>query len=106
MQSLKLAPDLFLGIDTGEKTCTVRKGKRDIELGPLLLESTGGNDSREVYVHEVRLKTFYNISPEEAHADGGVSVGVLKEAMKRFYPDIKDEDPVTIIFFEYEAEEA
>jgi hypothetical protein len=69
MQSLKLALDLFPGLDTGEKTCTIRKGKRDIDLGPLLLASPCGNQSREVYVYEVRVKTLHNLTQDEAYAD-------------------------------------
>jgi len=104
MQTLKLAPDLFHGIDIGEKTCTIRKGKRDINLGPLLLEATEGSDTREVFVYEVRIKTLHNLTQDEAYCDGRVTTSQLKEAMKRFYPDITPEDIITVIFFEYEID--
>lgn len=98
MQTLKLADDLLPLVDDW-KQMTIRKGRRDIQLGDLVLENVSGTDKREVVVTEVRHKRVKDITRFEAQSDGFSSVLDLMDGMKRFYPDLDRETEVTIVLW-------
>lgn len=105
MQTLKLANDLFPGLKDGTKRCTVRAGRRDIELGPLLfisstLEEGGDHLKEKVFVTEVRYTMFGLLTDEIADMDGGVTAEELRAAMYRFYPNLISSSEITIVIFE------
>lgn len=100
MQSLKLADDLMPLAASGAKRITIRAGRRDVEVGPLALVATGGGHETVV----VDVTTVWNcalkdVPPHWAAADGFGSVADLADGMRRFYPDITPEDPVTCILW-------
>lgn len=99
-QTLKLADDLFIGIDQGWKRCTVRQGKREIELAPLTFE--GANNAayvREVTVTKVSYTLVRYLTDLEAQKDGARSAAQLIQGLKRFYSDITPDSTLTIIEF-------
>lgn len=100
MQELKLADDMFPGLLSGDKECTIRSGKRNIELGYLAFSSVSG-DIEPVVVDVIRVSHTLAryIHVREAQADGAVSVNALLTAMRRFYPDLTLDDVVTIVEF-------
>jgi hypothetical protein len=112
MQKLKLANDLFPGFEQGTKRCTVRAGRRDIKLGPLIFESTDlvgdppATLCQKVFVTEVRYTMFGLLSDEVAFLDGGVTAEELKRAMYRFYPHLISSDEITIVFFDLVDDDA
>lgn len=101
MQNLMLADDLFEGLHSGLKKNTIRHGHRDIQSGRVLrFDSTGGTQEPfYVYVREIEHKTAAELTDEDARNDGAENAEILLEAMKRFYPDITPESPVTVIRF-------
>lgn len=104
MQTLKLANDLFPGFEDETKRCTIRAGRRDIEVGPLLFESTqpvnGKFLKQKVFVTEIRYTMFGLISDEIAQMDGCPTSEVLKLSMRRFYPHLISSDTMTIVIFD------
>ena len=98
VQKLILAEDVFDTLKDG-KTCTIRKGRRDIELGLLMFESLEEKRRELVYVtHVIYCKALY-IPEEYWRNDGFTSVNDMIEKMQRFYPDMDDETECTVIVF-------
>ncbi|TJW14443.1 MAG: ASCH domain-containing protein [Mesorhizobium sp.] len=98
--TLKLADDLFPGLLNGEKTCTIRSGRRDIQLGPLVFESVSGELNQvTVEVISVIYMRAGDIPDDLARADGARDGTELLDAMKRFYPDLKSESEITAVIF-------
>lgn len=100
MQTLKIADDLLLPILEGKKEMTIRRGRRDIQLGPLKFETVSGNDDVEVEVFEVRYLKISEVSDDICQEDGFDDWDDFFEGMKKFYPDLKEEEECTIIIFE------
>lgn len=101
MQSLLLAPDLFLKIDDGSKRATIRLGERSILLGPLkLISSEDANVAKNVTVHTTYTIVWKNLSQKEADLDGYRDADHLRQELRRFYPDAKDEDILTVIQYD------
>lgn len=101
MQVLKLANNLFKELRDGSKKSTIREGKKDITRGPLTFISPNGDDNDEVYVTDVRYSKFGKLSLDDAKQEGYNSVEELQDVLEDYYPDIVDENDVTIINYEY-----
>ncbi len=99
MQSLKLTNDLFPALVNGAKRATVRAGKRDVVPGPLTFESVSGDRSCDVLVYRVSYTMVRDLTLNDAHLDNAKDVDELVIALRRFYPDLKDSDIVTVIEF-------
>jgi len=98
MQTLKLAPELFLALERGIKKVTIRLGQRDVTLGRLLFESTTNVDvKKSVFVRSVTLTRFIDLSPDVVQAEGAKDLDELYEAMRKFYPNLMWHDVVTVI---------
>jgi hypothetical protein len=98
IQKLKLADKFFPAVYDGDKVITIRKVRRDIHLGPLILEATDDpNTFVTVEVWRVLWKRFADISIEDIRRDGGTDHESFLEEMREFYPDMDWQDEVTII---------
>jgi len=69
MQTLKLAEDIFDALETGKQT-TIRKGRRDIQLGDLKLESVEENRQEIVNVINVHYCRLANVYIGDLQNDG------------------------------------
>jgi endonuclease III len=103
MFTMKLVGDLFPSIADGSKRCTIRAHKRDIPLGSLRFEQSDGSPDDTfsdqwavVEIVEVRHKKLGELTDEEARMDGASTAAEMKVALRRFYPDLTDEDDITI----------
>jgi len=83
---------------SGEKATTIRLGKVEIRSKEFYIHAGGRIVARAV-VEDVTYKRVKELTDEDAKADGFSSVSELKEELKRFYPNIKEHDWVTIIRF-------
>ena len=100
-QTLALADDLYPDLLDGKKRCTVRAGKRAIELGYLEFESASGTLPRiPVDVNNVRYVRAGAIPDDVAQRDGALNGIELFNALHRFYPDLGPDDTVTVVDFE------
>lgn len=96
-QNLKIADSLMPGLLAGAKLATVRAGARQIVPGPLDFQPSGGGDPVRVLVREVRFKLAGDLTDEEAAMDGCETGSELCEALKSFYPDLRDDSVVTVV---------
>ena len=58
-----------------------------------------GTDRLRVLVTDLDVKPFNTLSTLDAQRDGFDTLAELQRALHRFYPDITQSDPVTIIGF-------
>jgi len=96
-QSLELDPEIFSGIRSGEITNTIRKGRRNIEPGPLLFTAPNGEDSEEVAVTDVEVIQFQDLREEHVLQNGSENISALFGEMRRFYPELKPHSLVTVV---------
>ena len=102
LQFLNLDDDLLLAIIGGDgERVTVRKGRRDIELGQLLFIGAKDEGLRyEVEVIEVRYVKAYDIPEDVIKAEGFDNWTNFYNDMKKFYPDMDLTDECTVVFFQ------
>lgn len=100
MQKLTLYEDIFDKLENGKRT-TIRKGRRKIELGELMFESTEEGRQKMVDVVMVSYTRLENVNTEDLENDGFKDHHDMWEKMLRFYPDIGLDDEVTVIRFNY-----
>jgi hypothetical protein len=85
----------------GHKNVTIRKGRRDVTVGPLLLEATNGTEQPiNVNVLAVDFCTIDTIADWALKGEGLNSSDELLDVLSRFYPDININSEVTCIEFE------
>ena len=101
-QFLKLDDDLLLAIIGGDgERVTVRKGKRDIELGELLFIGSRDEGLRYIVtVTEVRHLRIVDVDDDVVEAEGFSNWNDFYKDMKKFYPDLDLTDEVTVVYFE------
>ncbi|PWH84973.1 hypothetical protein [Brumimicrobium oceani] len=98
MQKLTLYEDIFDDLEKGKRT-TIRKGRRNIELGELLLESTDIQRKKIVDVKMVYYSRLESVKKTDLENDGFTDHQDMWEKMQRFNPDIGLEDEVTVVIF-------
>ena len=97
---IKLADDFFPAVANGGKRLTIRKGVRQYTLGAAKFEATGGtHEPVQVFICELSCSFLVDVSDEDARADGFKNAGDLAGGLRRFYPDLKDTDMVTLVHF-------
>ena len=100
MQTLKLADEFFPSLTNGNKRVTIRAGKRDIEIGPLLFKGdTDTTIQQQVEVERIAYTKCKYLTDDDAWMDDADSVPALLRTLSRFYPGMGHEDLVTIIYF-------
>lgn len=98
MQKLTLYEDIFDALEKGKLT-TIRKGRRNVELGELLFESTEKGRQKIVDVVMVYYTRLENVNTEDLENDGFKDHHDMWVKMQRFYPDIGLDDEVTVVKF-------
>jgi len=82
-----------------QKTCTIRKGRRNILLGELTFESIETHRICKVNVIRVIYCALHHVSNEYIHNDGFEDHRDMLNQMRNFYPDIEFNSEVTIVEF-------
>ena len=98
--SLKISQKYVGLILNNQKVTTIRKGRKKINRGFMLLES--GDQSIIVNVKNVKYKSLHNLDDFDALKDGFESKAELLEELEHIYPNISKRSIVTIIEFEQE----
>lgn len=97
-QHLDLNAALVQSLDRGHKRVTVRKGRRNIQLGMLAYRPTDRSMlERWVQVNEVRYKRLRDLTEQEATLDDGHTPVSLGFELARYYPDLRLDDEVTVV---------
>jgi hypothetical protein len=97
-QRMPLADDLFPFLVSGDKVCTIRAGKRDIEPGEMTFYTKWRE--ADVMVTEVRHKKLSELTDHEAQLDGANNAAHMAECLKRFYPDIGPDSIITVVLYD------
>jgi hypothetical protein len=97
MTNLYIAREFLPSVREGRKTSTIRKGIRQLDLGPAVL--TSGGESATVRITRVSHTSLALLTEDDAKRDGFKTLAELNAALKRFYPTIDSLAPVTIISF-------
>lgn len=102
LQALLIAPDhqMRTNIIYGRKTVTIREGHRDYHPGPVMICCHLVPWAVMADVISVRHCTLLEVTDEEYKADGFHSQDDLLAGMKRFYPDMTMDSPVSVIRWE------
>jgi len=95
---LRLRAEYLRLVRLGEKRSTIRKGKRDIKLGLLLLES--GTDRQVVNVTLVRHCLVKDLTIEDAQDDGFADIESLLAELLSIYSNLEGFHYVTVIKFD------
>jgi hypothetical protein len=98
---LPLKSEFIPLVRAGAKRSTVRAGRRQIDPGPA--EIVSGNVRIPVRVTLVEYKTFGGLTHDDAISDGFRSRDDLHKALRAFYPDLDDDDTVSVIHFDLDA---
>ncbi len=101
MNRFALKPEYMPLIETGRKRSTIRSGIRRVEPGGAAI--VAGKQVIPVRLTRHVVKRFDELTEDDARTDGFDSLGALLEALRRFYPDLRGEDPVTIVYFDLEG---
>ena len=108
VQILYMHPTYMPLISDGYKAITIRKGRKDIKLGPTLIVSTEF-DTKEceesvtkqeiilVEIQSVRHTLLQDVTVQEYRDDNCKSLEDLQEALGEHYGNINSFDPVTVI---------
>lgn len=102
LYGLLIADDVQMRFNliTGVKRISMREGHRDFKNGPMLIGDPENSFVVMVDIIKVKHILLSEVSPEEWEADGFVSQEDMLEKLKKFYPNINLDSPVTILFWE------
>ena len=99
LQAILIAPDpsVRLNIMLGKKNITIREGHRDYTVGPVMICCHLVPWAVMATITDVRHTTLSEVTAEELWADGYESHVRMLEDLKRFYPNIAMDSPVTVV---------
>ena len=95
---IRVRSELLEMLKLGTKKATVRKGRRHIRPGLILVSD--GKESVAVRVTSSVCKRFSHLSEEDAESEGLEDSRALKQLVKEIYPDLRERSLVTVIHFE------
>lgn len=96
--TLRISKEYLPAIRSGRKRSTIRKGRRPIKIGLLLLSA--GADFVPVNVTDVTVTRFGCLGDEEARKDGFANLRELERALQKHNPDLSPNSFVTIVSFD------
>ena len=99
LYALLIAPDeeMRYRVETGEKTITLREGHRDYRPGLVMLSCEKVPWAVMADITDVRHCTLRDVTEDEWTADGFVSQADLLTQMRRYYPKLELDSPITVI---------
>jgi len=95
--TIAIDASLVQSVLNGTETITIRSGRRNYAVGPAVMKSP--DRTIPIEITKLEFKTFGELNDEDAKGDGGQSVAELKRDLLRFYPTLKDGDPMTLVYF-------
>jgi hypothetical protein len=95
---IKIYPEYYQSVVTGKKRSTIRKGRKNYELGDATLDF--GDRSLDVYITAIMLKPYGLLDDEDAIDDGFDSLEDLQAVITSIHPDVETFHDMTIVFFD------
>lgn len=102
MQSLLISPDLLEKARSGQKTATIRLGRRDIQLGELILRSNA--EPEKFITRTVRRVTYLAIcelTRQEVNLLGYSSFMAMSKRFQEIYPDNDSDGETEVTLIEW-----
>lgn len=100
LQAIELANEWVQPADENRKLLTVRKGKRDYQLGRLMLVSPSQQWCKEVECTNVSHIELGKIPEDTAIADGFSSTSDLKSKLTEYYGPVPDSEIMTVVHWQ------
>lgn len=97
LQALLVAPEWHEMVESGEKTFTVREGKRMYEPGKAVLCCDKISWCKAITIKTVQHCSMRDVVDEVAQNEGFSSKKELFEKLKEYYPQINWSSVVTVI---------
>lgn len=102
LQALLISPETAMreAIVTGRKTITIREGHRDYQCGPVMLCCHLVPWVVQADITSVHRTTAAHVQGKDIRDDGFTNLDDMLEKLRRFYPKISEDSPVTVIRWE------
>ncbi|WP_410052518.1 ASCH domain-containing protein [Bradyrhizobium sp. SZCCHNS3053] len=94
---IRLAADLVPLVLSGRKTSTIRSGVRRYRPGAARIVS--GSVDIPIEITDVQFTQLRQLDSRIANSEGYGSIDELLMAVRRFYPELKLHDEVTVVRF-------
>jgi len=89
MKEFKFNKEYYMPILTGEKTQTLRKNKKRVRPGDIVLAVFSGTDfTQKLRITKIGYKQLKQITDEDAHLEGYENREELKQTLMKIYPRI------------------
>lgn len=99
MKKLNLSHLLFLKAKKGLKTASTRKGIKEFTLGFTQCVDIKTKETIDIRITKLELRKYKQIDDKLANIEDYSRAEDLKFALKSYYPNIKEDDDITIVFF-------
>ncbi len=97
---LRIAEEFEKKITDGSKKTTIRRGKRDATPGESFrIENPATDYEYASRIRRVTYKKAGDLTRQDAIKDGFSSKDALLKKLQEFYPDLSDNEVVTIVEF-------
>lgn len=85
--------------EAGRKRCTIRKGQASVASDKMVL--TDGRKEASIRIVRVENRCLFGqLNQQHATDEGFLTVADLISDLKQYYPNIADDDMLTVIYFE------
>lgn len=99
MKKIKLVPSLFEKAKLGYKKASTRLGIKEFTVGESEVVNNQTHESVPVFIHKIEVRKYKDIDDKLAQIEDYQMAEELKEALKVHYPDISDNDYITVVHF-------
>jgi hypothetical protein len=87
-------------LESGQKQITIRRGRRDFRPDDWVEGICAEGDRFILQVTGCEVTTALDISEEDLRDDGFCDLDDFFAGMRKFYPNLSEEDEITVIRFE------
>lgn len=99
-REIRLKDSCYHNAINGDKKLTVRRGIKEYHIGKHLIVNTAfPNQKRNISVTKIEHKKYKEIDSKIAKLEGFNTLKEFKSNFESLYPEIKDEDSVTVVHF-------
>lgn len=100
LKKIKFDHYFYEAIKREIKTCTTRTSHKNLkESDIVLLEFTGTNKTYKAKIEHIEAHKFKYLDSFTAAKEGYGTVGLFKQALKSFYPDLNDDSVLYTFYF-------
>lgn len=100
MQEILIREELLDQVKAGTKTTTCRLGKRDYAMGKTRLKSNSTDNFTMINLIKMVYHEAKDLTDEIAKTDGFDTKENFLAVMHDIYGEIKDDDIITVVYFE------